>query len=254
MELLIFWIIMAVVTAMVARSRGRSGLGFFLYGMLIWPIALTQALLTPRRDVQSKPSSVSGGNARPARSTSPQDAFVPHGMVGGRPFRDNPDGSVTVLFEGREVSFPGQAAASEVIGAEFKPIKVGAPHEPEHDGEEVPPPGRRYPSYVAGLAYDVRLRSGAISRSKYAFANVRPGDHLMAVRQPNHPEDPGAVALVHMQFPLGYVPRRHAWVGQALDEGDEVEVKVVSVERSEDDPSVAYIPLNVTILKDGPGA
>lgn len=44
MELLIFWVVMALIVAIVGASKGRSGFGWFLYGFLIWPIALVHAL------------------------------------------------------------------------------------------------------------------------------------------------------------------------------------------------------------------
>ncbi len=46
MEWLIFWTIMAVIVAMVAKSRGKDALPWFFYGLLIWPIALVHALLS----------------------------------------------------------------------------------------------------------------------------------------------------------------------------------------------------------------
>jgi hypothetical protein len=50
MEWLIFWAIMAGVVAMVANSKGRSAALWFGYGLLIWPIALTHALLLKREE------------------------------------------------------------------------------------------------------------------------------------------------------------------------------------------------------------
>ena len=50
MELFILWIVMAAICAMIAHSKGRSGVGFFFYGLLIWPIALVHALLSARRE------------------------------------------------------------------------------------------------------------------------------------------------------------------------------------------------------------
>lgn len=49
MELLFLWAMMGVVVAMVAASKGRSAVAWFFYGALIWPIALTHAILL-RRD------------------------------------------------------------------------------------------------------------------------------------------------------------------------------------------------------------
>lgn len=44
-ELFIFWLIMAGVVAIIASSKGFSGFGWFLYGFVIWPIALVHVLV-----------------------------------------------------------------------------------------------------------------------------------------------------------------------------------------------------------------
>lgn len=45
--LILFWLLMAVVVAIVASSKGRSGFLWFLYGFAIWPIALVHILVSP---------------------------------------------------------------------------------------------------------------------------------------------------------------------------------------------------------------
>lgn len=45
MELLIFWAIAGVVVAVIASSKGKSGCGWFIYGFLLWPIALVHVLV-----------------------------------------------------------------------------------------------------------------------------------------------------------------------------------------------------------------
>lgn len=47
MELLIFWLVVAVATAMVASSRGRSGFGWFILGGLFSVIALLLVAVLP---------------------------------------------------------------------------------------------------------------------------------------------------------------------------------------------------------------
>ena len=49
MEILFLWLVMAVIVALVAKSRGQSAVAWFLYGLLIWPIALVHALLLKQR-------------------------------------------------------------------------------------------------------------------------------------------------------------------------------------------------------------
>lgn len=45
MEFFFLWIVMAVVVAMVAKSKGKGAIGWFFYGLLVWPIGLVHALL-----------------------------------------------------------------------------------------------------------------------------------------------------------------------------------------------------------------
>lgn len=49
MGLFAFWIIMGVIVALIGASKGRSGCGWFLYGLLLWPVALVHVLLAPPR-------------------------------------------------------------------------------------------------------------------------------------------------------------------------------------------------------------
>jgi len=51
MELAIFWVIMALICAIVAGQRQGAGMAvvFFLFGLILWPIALVGALLLSRR-------------------------------------------------------------------------------------------------------------------------------------------------------------------------------------------------------------
>ena len=46
---LFFWLflslVMAGVTAAIASGKGRSGFGFFVYALLVWPVAFLHALL-----------------------------------------------------------------------------------------------------------------------------------------------------------------------------------------------------------------
>ncbi len=48
MWIIVFWLIMGVIVGMIAVSKGRSGFLWFLYGLLIWPIALVHALLVSK--------------------------------------------------------------------------------------------------------------------------------------------------------------------------------------------------------------
>ena len=47
MGVILFWVLMGVVVAMIASTKGKSGPAWFFYGALIWPIALVHILLSP---------------------------------------------------------------------------------------------------------------------------------------------------------------------------------------------------------------
>jgi ribosomal protein S14 len=52
MEFVIIWIILGAVVGFIANSKGKSGLAWFLYGFLLWPIALVHILVArPNSDV-----------------------------------------------------------------------------------------------------------------------------------------------------------------------------------------------------------
>jgi hypothetical protein len=45
--LIAFWIMMGIIVAMIAGSKGKSAGAWFVYGVLVWPIALVHILVTP---------------------------------------------------------------------------------------------------------------------------------------------------------------------------------------------------------------
>ena len=47
---------------------------------------------------------------------------------------------------------------------------------------------------------------------------MRPGDRLSLIREPENTYDQNAVAVKHDGHHLGYVPARHHWVAEAIDE------------------------------------
>lgn len=44
--LIVFWVVMALVVGVAANSRGRSRIAWFLYGLLLWPVALVHVLVS----------------------------------------------------------------------------------------------------------------------------------------------------------------------------------------------------------------
>jgi hypothetical protein len=75
---------------------------------------------------------------------------------------------------------------------------------------------RSYPSWIADLK---RKSPAGIDRRKYAYEHVAPGEALELVREPANQNDDYAVAYYHRGVHLGYVPKRHRWIAEALDDG-----------------------------------
>ncbi|PLX36971.1 MAG: zinc ribbon domain-containing protein [Hyphomicrobiales bacterium] len=48
MMLLFWWLVLPIIPAMIAHSKGRSAVGFYIYGFLLWPIALVHSLVMTR--------------------------------------------------------------------------------------------------------------------------------------------------------------------------------------------------------------
>jgi len=75
---------------------------------------------------------------------------------------------------------------------------------------------RSYPSWIAELSS--KSRAGA-DRHHYAYRNLRPGEALELVREPFNASNDHAVAYYHRAVRLGFVPKRHQWIAEALDDG-----------------------------------
>ena len=75
---------------------------------------------------------------------------------------------------------------------------------------------RSYPSWIAEL----RGKSPVgIERCRYAYAHLGPGEALALVRERAEPGDKHAVSYRHRDVHLGYVPKRHRWIAEAIDDG-----------------------------------
>ncbi len=72
---------------------------------------------------------------------------------------------------------------------------------------------RSYPSWIAGLRY--RGPDGT-NRGRYCAHKLTLGTQLDLSPEPNNPHDDHAVAVKHRGHHLGYIPARHAWIGEAL--------------------------------------
>ena len=75
---------------------------------------------------------------------------------------------------------------------------------------------RSYPSWIAELR---RKSPAGIERRRYAYEHLEPGEALALVRERAEPGDKHAVSYRHRDVHLGYVPRRHRWIAEAIDDG-----------------------------------
>lgn len=89
---------------------------------------------------------------------------------------------------------------------------------------------RSYPSWIAGLKYP---GPDGTNRGWYC-KGLRPGTMLNLVREPDNPHSESglAVAVTHEGRHLGYIPSRHEWVGEAIDEDKVVTCIVDRIEIS----------------------
>ncbi|MBR1151200.1 hypothetical protein [Bradyrhizobium sp. JYMT SZCCT0428] len=108
MEILIFAVLLGLIPAFLAKKKGRSfGLWWF-YGACIFIVALPHALL-----MEPLPDSEEAMRLDSLQKTSKgftpvkQAAidFTADGVVDGIPFRNEPDGGVVSLIDGRTIKF-----------------------------------------------------------------------------------------------------------------------------------------------------
>jgi len=75
---------------------------------------------------------------------------------------------------------------------------------------------RSYPSWIAEL----KGKSPAgIERRRYAYEHLEPGEALVLFRERAEPGDKHGVSYRHGDVHLGYVPGRHRWIADAIDDG-----------------------------------
>jgi hypothetical protein len=75
---------------------------------------------------------------------------------------------------------------------------------------------KSYPSWITELR---RKSPAGIERCRYACEHLGPGEALVLVRGRPEAGDDRAVSYRHRDVHLGYVPRRHRWIADAIDDG-----------------------------------
>jgi len=75
------------------------------------------------------------------------------------------------------------------------------------------------PSWIAELSGKA---PAGIDRRRYVYDHMRGGDTVELVRDGAKRRDHHAVAYYHRGVHLGYVPKQHLWVADAIDDGHRV--------------------------------
>ena len=85
---------------------------------------------------------------------------------------------------------------------------------------------RSYRSWIAELN-----RKDGVDRRRYAYEHLGAGEALSLIREHTDSESDRAVSYYHRTVHLGYVPKRHHWIAEALDDGLRLAVIVEKVKR-----------------------
>lgn len=108
MEILIIAVLLGLIPAFIAKGKGRSFVGWWLYGSLLFIVAIVHVLLVsakPGSDVAVKQQAiraVASGYA-PTRPTAVD--FSADGVIAGTPYKQEPDGAVVAMLNGRVIRF-----------------------------------------------------------------------------------------------------------------------------------------------------
>jgi hypothetical protein len=108
MEILIIAILIGLLPAYLARKKGRSFVLWWIYGALLFIVALPHALLMKPRPgskdaLEEDALKKAAGGFTPVRA-SPVD-FIADGVIHGTPFHHEPEGSAVALVNGRTIRF-----------------------------------------------------------------------------------------------------------------------------------------------------
>jgi hypothetical protein len=108
---------------------------------------------------------------------------------------------------------------------------------------------RSYPSWISELS---RKSPDGIDRRRYAYEHLGAGEALELVRGPTNSSSDHAVSYYHRAVHLGYVPKQHHWIADALDDGLRLAVIVENVK-----PGwlfrwrAKYVGTRIIVLYDG---
>jgi len=107
---------------------------------------------------------------------------------------------------------------------------------------------RSYPSWIAEL----RHKSPAgINRRRYAYEHLGAGEALELVRERTDSKSDHAVSYYHRAVHLGYVPKQHHWIAEALDDGLRLMVIVENVKPGWFFRRAKFVGTRIIVLYDG---
>ncbi len=106
---------------------------------------------------------------------------------------------------------------------------------------------RSYPSWISELKR--KLPNGIDCRG-YAYKHLGPGEALELVRGSDQSNSDHAVSYYHRAVHLGYVPKQHRWIGEALDDGLSLAVIVENVKRGWIFRRATFVGTRIIVLSD----
>jgi hypothetical protein len=130
MEIFIGWLIFAIVVAVAANARGRSGVGWFVLSVLLSPLVglilvlvlpnlrQEQLLLGNRAEAPLPRASIGGRVDRVTVDRTPRP-FEPDGVFAGFPYRVANDGSIEAIMQGARVKFRDFEKFTSAVGSSW---------------------------------------------------------------------------------------------------------------------------------------
>jgi hypothetical protein len=253
-EYLVFHLMMAVICGMVASSKSGSFFGYFLFGLLAWPVALVAAILKkPATSVSvpaSHPHTPPGTAPSPAasawaQSPAPVPAFAPTGLLGGLPARVDQGAGVSVMTTGGLVAYPGIDAASMAHPGGYTPF---------------PPPPR--PKTAREIALEGGLIEDGAAERRSHLVNVDAPSSVFGRSRADviwrriTADAPLRLARVgsgieasYLGEVIGETPPEHGWIGAMIDAQIPFTCRVIDVERGPDPARLPFVTIGVARIE-----
>jgi len=106
---------------------------------------------------------------------------------------------------------------------------------------------RSYPSWITELSQS----PAGIDRRRYAYEQLGAGEALELVRERTDSKSDHAVSYYHRAVHLGYVPKQHHWIAEALDDGLRLAVIVEIVKPGWIFRRAKFVGTRIIVLYDG---